>query len=335
MIKRLLYLAFVRLPTEKAHGLQIVKTCEALARSGIEVTLIIPSRTTAIKESPFEYYKVEKNFALEVAQTPDFVALGFFGYLFSSLWFSEAVKWRPIFWEVDVVYSRDAWVLLQYVLLGRKFVFEAHRKPSFLDRVVARRAFRVITITKSLKKVFIAAGVSKEKIIVAHDGVEPTLTPPRVRTPGAPLVVYAGSQKPGKGVETVEAARTLIPGVEVRIVTGQNPSTAQAALSEADVVLVPNSAKFESWALYTSPMKLFEALQSGARVVVSDVPAIREVVDETVAYFFTPDDPQSLAGTVQKALADPDAAQKIAAAQALARTYTWDERAKIIIQQIF
>lgn len=49
-------------------------------------------------------------------------------------------------------------------------------------------------------------------------------------------------------------------------------------------------------------MKLFEALQSGALVVASDVPAIREVVDEDSVWFFKPDEPKSLAETVALAL---------------------------------
>ena len=36
---KLLYLANIRLPTEKAHGLQIMQNCEAFADVGAEVTL--------------------------------------------------------------------------------------------------------------------------------------------------------------------------------------------------------------------------------------------------------------------------------------------------------
>jgi hypothetical protein len=41
---KILYLADIRLPTEKAHGLQIMKTCEALAKQGVVVTLLVPSK---------------------------------------------------------------------------------------------------------------------------------------------------------------------------------------------------------------------------------------------------------------------------------------------------
>ena len=39
---KLLYIADIRLPTEKAHGAQIMKTCEAFSLNGIDTELIIP-----------------------------------------------------------------------------------------------------------------------------------------------------------------------------------------------------------------------------------------------------------------------------------------------------
>lgn len=337
--KKLLYVAFMRLPTEKAHGLQIVKTCEAFAEQGIDVELVVPNRKTPITKDPFTYYHAKKNFTLTVLETPDWVQYGPLGYTFSALWFSEHVKWRRQFWNAEVVYSRDAWVLLQYLFLGKKLVFEAHRNPTLIDRIVARASYKVVTITESLKKRFVAHGVPAEKIVVAHDGVEPIASTKTKKdlgiAPTKPLVVYAGSRKPGKGVETVERAQALLaPDIEVMIVEGRSPLAARETLAAADVVLVPNSALLDSSAVYTSPMKLFEALSSGARIVASDVPAIREVVDASVAYLCVPDDPASLVVAVRQALSDPEAQAKVAAAQALAQRYTWDARAKQILSFI-
>ena len=40
----LIYVANNRLPTEKAHGLQIAQMCEAFAQAGYRVTLVAPRR---------------------------------------------------------------------------------------------------------------------------------------------------------------------------------------------------------------------------------------------------------------------------------------------------
>ena len=59
---KILYLAQIRLPTEKAHGIQIMKTCEAFAEQGAEVVLVVPSHRGDIRQDPFEYYRVKRNF---------------------------------------------------------------------------------------------------------------------------------------------------------------------------------------------------------------------------------------------------------------------------------
>ncbi len=78
-MKHIVYLANIRLPTEKAHGIQIMKTCEALARAGAKVTLVVTNRKT-IKADPFDYYKVERNFKIKYAYCPEFIFLGKFGF---------------------------------------------------------------------------------------------------------------------------------------------------------------------------------------------------------------------------------------------------------------
>ncbi|HRY62339.1 MAG TPA: hypothetical protein P5056_01035 [Candidatus Paceibacterota bacterium] len=58
------YLANIRIPTDRAHGIQIMKTCEALSSQGVVVELVVPSRKNSIKEDPFSYYQVKENFKI-------------------------------------------------------------------------------------------------------------------------------------------------------------------------------------------------------------------------------------------------------------------------------
>ena len=41
---KLLYISLMRLPTEKAHGLQIMQNCEAFADAGCDLTLWVARR---------------------------------------------------------------------------------------------------------------------------------------------------------------------------------------------------------------------------------------------------------------------------------------------------
>ena len=61
---KIAYVANARIPTEKAHGLQIMEMCRAFARNGHEVTLVVPKRRNVIKEDPFLYYDIEPCFEI-------------------------------------------------------------------------------------------------------------------------------------------------------------------------------------------------------------------------------------------------------------------------------
>ncbi len=326
------------MPTEKAHGLQIVKTCEAFGCAGFEVTLVVPNRVTPISADAFSYYGATHTFKIERESVLDVVRFGYLGFLLSLVWFSERVRMRRDFWD-SIIYSRDALVLWQYILLGRTTVYEAHRAPTFIDRMVSRRATRVVVITESLRAAFMRAGVPPARILVAHDAVD--VSPEKMERaelglPEGPLVVYAGSRGAGKGVEVLEQAMPKLTesGISVFLVAGKTPREARQMLAAADVVVVPNSAKNEQYGVHSSPMKLFEALASGARVVASDAPAITEIASEKEAWLFASDDVEDLIRKVKESLADPRALEKVAAAQALAQRYSWDARARTILHAL-
>ena len=51
----LLYVTNARIPTEKAHGFQIIKTIEALQEQGTKVQLVVPYRSNPIEQSAAEF----------------------------------------------------------------------------------------------------------------------------------------------------------------------------------------------------------------------------------------------------------------------------------------
>jgi hypothetical protein len=56
-VSRIVYLSSARLPTEKAHGFQVMKMCEAMAGLGHDVDLLHPRRGSAPAETdPFAYW---------------------------------------------------------------------------------------------------------------------------------------------------------------------------------------------------------------------------------------------------------------------------------------
>ncbi|MHB8710415.1 MAG: glycosyltransferase family 4 protein [Minisyncoccota bacterium] len=366
---KIIYIANVRLPTEKAHGLQIMKTCEAFARASVEIELVVPTRHNEFTANPFTYYGVPQNsFKLVTLRVPDLIRYGRLGFLVSSIWFSERARWSKSFWTADMIYSRDALVLVQYLLLGRKLVFEAHAKPSFVARIVARHAYRVVVISNALREVFVAAGIPKERIVVAPDAVDEYLfdTVPvknevreMLKLPLLQhIVVYTGHLYVRKGADTLAEAATRIPDTlfvfvggtiediarfkkrwgsqeNIRIVGHVAPERVPLHLRAADVLVIPNSGKSEDTARFASPMKLFEYMASGVPIIASNLPSIREILDDSLAYFFTPDDHESLCSTIGKVLGEyEEAKKKGASARAAAEKYSWQKRVQSILDFI-
>ncbi|MCI0542447.1 hypothetical protein L0Y69_01675, partial [bacterium] len=173
---KILYLANIRLPTERAHGIQIMNTCFALGEFGAEVELVIPTRANNIREDLFSYYGLSRNFRVTTLWCPDTTGFGVIGNIFQSLAFSLAsflfvLRERK---NHDVIYSRhESLLLLPTLFLNKSTFWESHMgKCGLIARIILRRAKGVVTITTGGKDHYISRGVPQDKILVAHDGVQ-------------------------------------------------------------------------------------------------------------------------------------------------------------------
>ena len=351
---KILYAAFVRLPTARAHGVQIVKTCEALSAHGAFVTLVTPGMKTQVPGTVFDYYDSKKNFSIVPLNTPDWIRWGTMGFVLSALWFSEVLKWRKDFWDADIVYSRDAFVLLQYVLLGRSLVYEAHTAPTWVSTIVARRARLVVVISEGLRDAYHARGVPAERLVVAHDAVD--LAPfgavydqKAVREElGVPLnktiALYVGRIDAEKGAGVFAAASETLDAAHVAVLVGPGPLKRDLetrfphavflpetpyrdlprVLAAADILVIPNSLQSDNASLYTSPLKAYAYLAARKPIIAADVPALRAVFKDAVTYV-QPDDPDSLA----RAIMDTESL-KLPGLE----PYTWDARATDILHAL-
>jgi len=89
------------------------------------------------------------------------------------------------------------------------------------------------------------------------------------------------------------------------------------------------------YAFYASPLKLFEYMASGRPIIASDLPALREVLNDQNALFFKPEDTDDLARAV-KTLKSSQMLGYHLSQQALAdvKQYTWTKRAEKILKFI-
>jgi glycosyltransferase involved in cell wall biosynthesis len=90
--------------------------------------------------------------------------------------------------------------------------------------------------------------------------------------------------------------------------------------------------KTEHYAYYMSPLKLFEYMASKRPIVASDLPSIREILNEQNSVLVEPDNPEKLAEGIKRILADNNFAEKISN-QAFqdVQQYTWQKRVEQIL----
>ena len=207
-IKKILYIANLRLPTEKAYGIQIAKMCEAFAslkfkvsaeggsapggeseklkvgnqdsklEKNIDLELVVPYRKNHIKDDLFTYYSIKKNFKLKRIWISDLSFSGssnkatvFVKNVISAIMLAiYALRHKP-----DIIYSRDELPLYFLSFFRGNLVFEAHRfslKRKFFYNRFKNKGLKLVVISSSLGDMFVKFGFRSTNILVAHDGVD-------------------------------------------------------------------------------------------------------------------------------------------------------------------
>lgn len=82
-----------------------------------------------------------------------------------------------------------------------------------------------------------------------------------------------------------------------------------------------------------SPMKMFEYMAAGRAILTSDLPVLREVLDETMAVFCPPDDAGAWESALGGLLGDETRRQALGQrARGAAQRYSWIERGKRLLE---
>jgi glycosyltransferase involved in cell wall biosynthesis len=254
---RILYLADIRFPLERANGIQSMETCHALAARGHEVVLVVRPDTREPARDPFVFYGLPRiaGLTIEVAPITGPATARRAGYLTFTL--GRAIGRT----RQDLLLTRDlglASLLLRLPAAVRApLVYEAHTiaadaaaaRPNLLSgapaasasklRRLARRDARVwhgadgyVTITDGLRHELEARFGPRPQIAVIPDGVRPPAavnppTPPGVDRPFT--IGYAGHLYPWKGVDLLIEALAALPDTRGLIVGGheQEPDLAR------------------------------------------------------------------------------------------------------------
>ncbi len=158
-------------------------------------------------------------------------------------------------------------------------------------------------------------------------GADIFLTASELLTKSEVIYVAGGTDK------DISEYKQKAEGKKHLVIVGRKPhQEIPLWLRAADVLVLPHTAKFAIAKYDASPVKLFEYLASGRPVVISDLPSMREIVDDSMVWFFAPDNPQSLADSIHQALAQGEEAEKKALrALAQVNNFSWDKWADNVV----
>lgn len=378
---RLLYLADIRFPLERANGIQTMETCHALARRGVRVVLRVRGDVADPPRDPFTYYGLPRIAELEIetVSTPTRPSSLRRAMYLASSWL------RAVTAPTDLVLTRDLGMAALLARIPRRerppLVYESHgfapaveaemiemladgralsdgkrARLAAREAIVWRRTDGYITLTRALAVEMVERFGVRPRLAVVPDGVrleEPSAVSRPL--PEVPTVAYAGHLYPWKGVDVLLEALARLPNVRGLIIGGHEresdlprcramaedlslrdrvtftgmvaPADVATRLAAADILVLPNPALTISRA-YTSPLKLFEYMAAGRPIVASDLPAIREVLDEDSAVLVTPGSAAALAEGIRRLIGEPALACHVAKnALQRVRAYTWDVRA--------
>jgi glycosyltransferase involved in cell wall biosynthesis len=250
---RILYLADIRFPLERANGIQSMETCHALATRGHHVSFVVRPDTHTPPRDPFAFYGLPRIAGLEIEVAPigGPATSRRVGYLTFSLG-RAAGRSRQ-----DLIFTRDlglASLLLRLPLaLRAPLVYEAHgiaadvaaALPELLTGAAKASAAKLRRLAKREERVWrgadgyvtITAGLARElegrfgprrHLAIVPDGarvaaersVDTDEAPAATPTGAVFTIGYAGHLYPWKGVDLVIEAVAALTDSQAMIIGG-------------------------------------------------------------------------------------------------------------------
>jgi glycosyltransferase involved in cell wall biosynthesis len=351
-----------QVPSNTANSIQVMKVCQAFAQLGHTVHLLVPGpRPEGLEPDALqEHYGLRTTFKIEwlaarsrrsfpwkaVRRARSLGADVVYAWPLQAAALGRLIGIPAILelHDLPTGWFGPLWLRIFLRLPGKK---------------------RLLPITKALQT---ALHLPKELTVIAPDGVDleryaslpdPITARKEMGLPALPTVLCTGHLYKGRGVELFLGLAEKFPQASFVWVGGRTADVEvwrnQAGnrglgnvtftgfvpnehiplyQSAADVLLMPYqrtvaTSSGGNTAAICSPMKMFEYMAAGGAILTSDLPVLREVLNEDTAVFCPPEDENAWASALGALLANEERRHALGQrARQLVERYTWIERCR-------
>lgn len=368
---KLAYLSNSKIPSREANSIHVMKMCQGLAQLGHEVTLLAPDVREGIEAGVVDiygFYGVAYCFQVRKLPWRSFRGRGWIygweaGRLAKRMGFDAAFgrclhacaaaarSSVPTVWDAHMLSFLQRW--------DERCLFRW---------MIGASAFKGMTTNcEALRRAILSRFPTMAKrIVAAHNGADALpdhLEPADLGSSGGrPQIGYIGHLYPGKGFEVVSAVAARAPWADFHVVGGEQsiidrlrsdrelpsniflhgfvpPAETERLCLAFDVLLAPYQTEVQiagggETAAWMSPLKVFSYMAAGKPILCSDLPVLREVVqDGRNGILLPPENPDKWTIALKALMDDPNTRQRLGAqayADFLAR-HTWQQRAAQVI----
>ncbi len=321
----------------------------------------------------FDYYGVRKNFKIKKLWYPDLKSGTIFYTLAVLIYLLINKKFDLVYGRFLHGCYFATLLKSETIFESHAPIYEEHKftKKIFNLLIKSKYLKKLIVISQALKNMYLEnTNLKTNNIDVIHDGADQVIDLSKKANlkgkKGNLKVGYVGHLYKGKGIEIIESiANKVSNDIEFHIIGGiekdiiqwkqkiQNKNVffygyvphkeVSDYINSLDVCLLPNQRVVLAHGAiggginisgYTSPLKLFEYMSHNKAIIASDLPVLREVLNEKNSLLVEHDNTKSWIDKIELLKTLPER-QKISY-QAFKDfyEYTWKNRAKKIISNL-
>lgn len=371
---KIVYISNSIIPSRAANSIHVMKMCQAYANNGHEVVLIAPDFNEKYEEDIsdiYSFYNVKNNFKIVKLFAPNIKGRTLF-YCLSILIYLIFNKIDLVYGRYILGCYIATLLGMKTVYESHSPCFEENKLSKWVfNKIIKNKNLKkFIVISEALKEKYLERGyLDKNKIYVAHDGADEAIdfdTKIKLLGKYEINVGYIGHLYKGKGMEVIEKLSLVSKDIGFHIVGGTNEdieywkekikndnvyfygfvnqNEIKKYVNSVDICLLPNQKIVLTHgdegkiniSEYTSPLKMFEYMAAKKAIISSDLPVLREVLNEKNSILVDSNYIEEWQNAIRK-LKDSAFRKKISqkAYEDFMTKYSWNIRAKNIISAIY